>query len=220
MSGRDDIDWGPRVPRHKIRRLYEADADGIYDETLIDDVGTTLWVRCRSILEIHEANHGRVRCPRCSKRAVETTILRRNQGVPGDPRDEIITCPVCGWRVTWGDYTKSYKRKQLNAGGAVDVFRRYVEAYPRARTPLEKMLAIDRLIHEFHYSIKQRPDLPTRPVAANLIEGKLSAIEPFLDELSYGSAVPPEAREHRAAWRENLAERDRWLEDHRARRKD
>lgn len=205
------------MPRHKIERLYSSDAAGIYDEALIDDVGTTLWVRCRSILEIHEAKRGRVRCPRCARRSVETTIARRGRRTGGDPRDEVLNCPVCGWQITWEAYAKSYKRKQLNAGGAVEVFRRYVDTYPRARTPREKMLAIDRLIHEFHYSLKDRPDQPTRPVAVNLIQGKLSDVEAFLDELTYGDAVPAKARERRATWREERASRDRWLADHRRR---
>jgi hypothetical protein len=204
------------VPRRKIERLYGSDAEGIYDEALIDDVGTTLWVRCRSILEIHEAKQGRVRCPRCARRSVDTYIPRQS-GRARDPRDEVLACPACGWQITWEDYTKSYKRKQLNAGGAVDVFQHYVDAYPRARTPREKMLAIDRLIHEFHYSLKNHPDQPTRPVAVNLIQGKLSDVEAFLDELTYGEAVPVKARDRRAAWRENRAARDRWLADHRRR---
>lgn len=232
MSGRDELQWGPRVPKWKIRRLYETDAAGIYDEELIDDVGITLWVRCRHILQIHAAGRGQVTCPRCARRGVHTMIARagfRRGGsggdprddardeAPDDPRDEVITCPVCGWRITWGAYRKSYKRKQLNAGGAVSAFERFVDAYPEARTPQEKMLAIDRLIHEFHYSLKDRPDQPTRPVATNLIEGKTTDIETFLDELTYGPTWPTEARERRRRWRREIEERDRWLEAHRRR---
>lgn len=40
MAG-SDIVWEPRVPQHKIRRLYENDAAGIIDEALIDDVAYT-----------------------------------------------------------------------------------------------------------------------------------------------------------------------------------
>ena len=42
--------WAPRVRRSKIRRLYETDALGIYDDELIDDVGYALLARCRSFL--------------------------------------------------------------------------------------------------------------------------------------------------------------------------
>jgi hypothetical protein len=35
--------WAPMVRRDKIKRLYETDAKGIVDETLIDDVVTKLF---------------------------------------------------------------------------------------------------------------------------------------------------------------------------------
>jgi hypothetical protein len=204
------------VPQQKIRRLYEANAAGIEDEDLINDVGITLLVRCRNILDIHAAKEGRVRCPRCQRQHVET-FIDRDRGRGGDPRDEVLTCPVCGWTLTWGEYAGTYKRKQLNPGGAVSAFRAYVRAYEAARTPRAKMLAIDRLIHEFHYSLKKRPGLPTRPVAVNLIRGKMTAVEAFLDALNYGNDAYTELRANRRAWRENLAVRDRWLDEYRSR---
>jgi hypothetical protein len=211
MIARDEIEWGPRVPKHKLRRLYELDAQGIVDEELVDDVGTTLWVRCRDILTVHAAQEGRVTCPRCRKQRRES-VIPRERGRRGDPRDELLTCPVCGWALTWGEYYQSYKRKQLNAGGAVAVFQRYVELYPILRAPRDRLLAIDRLIHEFHFSFRAQPDLPTRPVAVNLIEGRLTDVEAFLDELTFGADLPTEVR---ARYRARLAQREQWLEAHR-----
>jgi hypothetical protein len=49
-------------------------------------------------------------------------------------------------------------------------FPAYLNNYPAARPPVEKMLVIDRLIHEFHYSFKALPDQSTRPVGVNLIK--------------------------------------------------
>jgi hypothetical protein len=46
------------------------------------------------------------------------------------------------------------------------------------------MLQIDRLIHEFHYSSKQNPEQPTRPVGPNLLGANLTVTLKFLDELS------------------------------------
>ena len=34
-----DIEWAPRVSKKKIRKLYESEATGLLDETLLDDVG-------------------------------------------------------------------------------------------------------------------------------------------------------------------------------------
>ena len=68
------------------------------------------------------------------------------------------------------------------------------------------MLAIDRLIHEFHYSLRADPSMPTRPAAVNLIEGRLTDIVPFLDALSAG-AITPEMVATRRAWDRTL---ERW----------
>jgi predicted RNA-binding Zn-ribbon protein involved in translation (DUF1610 family) len=202
-SARREIRWPPRVPKHKLRRLYEADAQGIVDTDLIDDVGTTLFVRCQAILEVAEAKAGRVRCPRCARQEQTVIIVRGHR--PGDAHDEMLACPQCGWQITWGEYAKSFKRKQLNVGGARSAFEGYVERYPVARTPRAKMLAIDRLIHEFHYSYRWQPDLPTRSVGPNLIQGKLGDVLLFLDELSYGPQSTVGVNERRAQWQDALA---------------
>ena len=115
-SARREIRWPPRVQKIKLRRLYEADAQGIVDTELIDDVGITLFVRCQAILEVAEAKAGRVRCPRCARQGQTMVIEREHQ--PGDARDEVLTCPQCGWQITWGEYAKSFRRRQLNVGGA------------------------------------------------------------------------------------------------------
>ncbi len=50
--------WAPRVPQHKIRQLYLDDAQGIYDDALIADVGYGLLARCGSFLAANEAARG------------------------------------------------------------------------------------------------------------------------------------------------------------------
>jgi len=200
--GRDEIQWPRRVSKHKVRRLYESDAQGMLDAELVDDVGITLLLRCKAILEVAEAKRGRVRCPRCARQRKETVIRRVR--AKQDPRDEVITCPECGWQVTWGEYAATYKRKQLNVGGAEGAFAAYVQGYEAARTPKARMLAIDRLIHEFHFSLRDKPWLPTRSVGPNLIQGKLTDILQFLDELTYGPDAAQEMWEHRADWLRNL----------------
>ena len=204
-NGRDELRWSPRVPKWKIRRLYESHAQGLLDEDLLEDVGWTLLLRCQDILTIDQAKRGRISCPRCAKHGSPTVIARRPV-TSGDPRDEVITCPECRWQIAWGDYALSYKRKQLNAGGATRSFAGYVKAYLSARTAQNKMLAIDRLIHEFHYSARLRPDQPTRPVGVNLIQGKLASVIEFLDELSgYPATRRPETADVRQRWQQNLS---------------
>jgi hypothetical protein len=187
LAGRDEIEWAPRVPKRKLRRLYESDARGLLDEELLDDVGTLLLQRCKSILIVADAQKGAVHCPRCERRG--TTRLIERPRTHGDPRDKLLVCPACAWQATWGEYHLSFKRHQLNPGGATASFCAYVQNYAAAQTPQAKMIAIDRLIHEFHYSFVSLPDQPTRPVGVNLIEGSLSDVIEFLNELTSGTAM-------------------------------
>jgi hypothetical protein len=186
LNGRDGIEWAPRVPKRKIRRLYVSDAQGLLDEDLLDDVGTMLLQRCQSILAVADAQKGQVHCPRCERQGHISPIER--QHTRGDPRDLLLVCVRCGWQATWGEYHLSFKRHQLNPGGATASFSAYILNYSAAQTPQAKMLAVDRLIHEFHYSYSSLPDQPTRPVGVNLIEGKLSDVIDFLNELTFGAS--------------------------------
>ncbi len=202
-NGRDGLRWSPRLSKGKLRRLYESQAESLLDEDLLEEVGWTLFLRCRDILTVDEAKHGRVACPRCARQGLSTIILRGLK-TTRTTEDQFITCPVCGWQITWRDYASSYDRRQLNAGGATQAFARYVQAYPAAQTAQRKMLEIDRLIHEFHYSYSARPDQPTRPAGVNLIEGKLEGVIVFLNELSGYPATGDDMAKIRAEWQRNL----------------
>jgi len=184
MSVSHEITWAARVPKWKLRRLYQSDAQGLLDEDLLYDVGYTLLERCRDILKVDSAQKGYVHCARCDRQG-QTTLIARPR-TQADSRDTVLICPVCGWQITWGDYYHSFKRKQLNPGGATEVFAAFAQNFVQARTPQAQMMAIDRLIHEFHYSYRALPDLPTRPVGVNLIEGHLEDVIAFLDELTLG----------------------------------
>jgi len=65
------------------------------------------------------------------------------------------------------------------------------------------MLLIDKLIHGFHWYIQQ-PGQPTRPVAVNLLGGRLTEVIDCLNELSYNTKGNPELIEVDRQWRENL----------------
>jgi DNA-directed RNA polymerase subunit RPC12/RpoP len=198
-QGRDAIRWTRRVKKAKLRRLYERFAEGLVDGELIDDVGMTLYMRCRDILTVQRAKQGRqVRCPVCD-RAGEERFIARHDGL-----EEQIRCPACGWEICWHDYTRAVQRKQLNAGGATEAFAGFMGRYDRARSHREKMLAIDQLIHEFHFSLRDLPDLPTRPAGVNLIEGRMTEVAQFLDDLTAGRLGDPAMQRTRREWEENL----------------
>ena len=71
------------------------------------------------------------------------------------------------------------------------------------------MLRIDTLIHGFHLYLKD--DKPTRPVAVNLIEGKLGTVVAFLDDLSYGEKSTPGMLENLKNWNRNIDEHKNWF---------
>ena len=193
------VRWAHRLTQASLRRLYRSDAGGLLDEELLDEVGHTLYQRCRSILDVHSAKQGRVRCQDCAERAVDTWIERPHLRREDRELYEVV-CPVCGWRVVWRDFERSFKRQQLNSGGALDEFQRFVDNYPGLREASQKMLAVDHLIHAFHYSVLERPDLPSRPVAPNLIQGKLEEVVVFLNELTFDAGRPGLEAE-RQAWK-------------------
>jgi hypothetical protein len=190
--------WYPRVKQHLIRRLYENDAKGILDEELINEVGAGLLLRCHSILRATEAHEGRAACPRCDN------IIPHHWN-----KDEVMTCSQCGWQTTWGAYFKTYQDKQLHGGGAVFAFRDYVEHYPRAQSPRERMLLIDQLLHAFHHELTQQY---TRPAACNLIDGKLAQVIAFLDTLTYGAQSSSETKAQHAAWSDK-AQKASWIRE-------
>jgi hypothetical protein len=199
-NDRSEIRWSPRVPKSRIRRLYESEAKGLLDEELLDDIGMSLLLRCLDILSVEEARHGRVRCPRCDRRGEQVCIERKSR-----TEDELLRCPRCSWQITWLEYRRTFQRRQLNIGGAGRFIKAFAEQYPRARRPVDKMLAIDRLIHEFHYSLRGDAGRPTRALCVNFIEGKLTDVVAFLDSLSSGGAVVAGLAETRADWHEKLA---------------
>ena len=106
---------------------------------------------------------------------------------------------------------KAFQRRQLNVGGAEKAFTTFCRRYPAFRTPTEKLLAIDRLIHEFHYALLTAPSLPTRAVGVNLIKGKLRAVLAFLDELAYAGELHPDMAATRAEWAEKVQVSRTWF---------
>ena len=196
--------WAPRVSQQEIRRLYETDARGIYDEDLINEVGYGLLARCQSSLTAAEAVAGRALCPRCAR--VVTHAGRSS---------DLLSCK-CGWELTWGEYFETIQHKQLlGAEPVLEQFRSFVRMFPQARTPQEKTILIDQLIHGFHWYYKTHT--PTRPVAVNLIEGRLSDVVAFLENLSCGDASTAGLAENYAQWDKLIDVNSGWYASRRGR---
>jgi hypothetical protein len=175
------------VPQHKIRQFYLNDAKGIYDDELIDELGYALFTRCESFLLANDAPQGRVICPVCS-----TTIPHTGKN------DEVLCCQQCGWEMGWKEYFGTFQHKQLyGAEPVLELFRNFVKRFPSASSLQEKVLLIDTLIHGYHWNQKYGY---TRPVAINLIEGKLANVITFLDSLAYGAQNTEGVQETHVEW--------------------
>ena len=181
--------WAPRLRKTQITRLYESCGQGFIDEELIDDVGFSLYARCKSILEATEAMRGRPLCVTC-KAAVPRT---------NDP-DETLKCSNCGWECSWKAYQKTFKHKGLTAVGMIPFVREFVHDFQKARSPLERLILIDTIIHRFHW--EQTGQDGGRPVVSSLIEGSMKKTMAFLDQLTYGDQLPPEMKQTRKQWRD------------------
>jgi predicted RNA-binding Zn-ribbon protein involved in translation (DUF1610 family) len=196
--------WGPRVPQHKLRLLYEQMASGRVDDELLDDVGITLYARCKSILtigDIHE--HKRLPCPQCGRPIALDSARFSLERV-----EYLLECPACGWSLPWRDYWATFRHQELGPGGDRDIFEGFTQTWEAARTSQAKILAVDRIIHQWHWETAvERPGFGLgRPTGVNLIEGNRKDVIAFLDRLTYGVNTPPEVAEARDAWRAGLGE--------------
>lgn len=187
--------WAPRVKPHLIRRLYESDALGIYDEELLNEVGWRLYARCLSFIHAMQATQGGALCPACGG-----TVLH------GLRAKETLHCTACGWMCTWKDYYKTIQNQQLNGGPeVVALFQNFIDQFPGAQKPPEKMLLIDLLIHGFHHFL--RSGRTRRPAGVNLIDGNLQSVIEFLDRLTYGSGSTPGLQQNLLEWRAKINRR-------------
>ena len=202
------IKWSPRLKKEKLTRLYRLNAMQIIDHDLLQDVALTLYMRCKDIIAIYDAHYNhRVRCPSCYAAGNEN-YLDFPKGLKSKVRNTyVFDCPFCGNSFSWADFRQSHSRRQLNIGGAGDVFRRYIAQYERNLDDTALMLAVDRLIHEFHYGLKADgvTQDPYRIAAANLIDSE-STTETiaFLDELSNNVGEDERLKESAQKWRDNV----------------
>lgn len=203
-----DIQWNAKVPQAKIWQLYENDARGLADDQLVDEVGFALYARCQSILLVHAHE---VRCAHCDQTFATGWQWHKRFDTM------VIRCPHCqAWEITGKQYRESIQVENLAASNALPAFQTFVERYPRTIASRERMLLIDRLIHEFHYAISRMPDgslrrnpQPHASSASNLIEGSHDQVVAFLDNLTYGDASTSNFQATQVEWRTKVEEMKR-----------
>lgn len=169
------IAWAPKIRQAKIWQLYQNDALGAVDEILVEEVGSALLERCRSVWLVTQRE---VECPRCG---AVFTLCEPDSWItlPGLQR---CPTPGCGWETTAEAWHESWRHRELIGTAALPAIESYLEDYPRARTTETRMVCIDQLIHAFHISLQSGG--VSRSFANNLIEGSHDQVVEFLDRLS------------------------------------
>ena len=174
--------WSPRLKRHDIIRLYARDAEGIYDEDLINEVGYGLLARCEDILKVtlHHSRdwRGHQKCPNC-RASLKRDFCAGER--PVRPMSLLHTCPACGWAGERKQHKSTCRQNGLFCHGCmVPCIRRFVDGFPVARTPQQRMVMIDTLIHYYHLAASGLF------VPCPLLEGSPEEVTELLDGISQG----------------------------------
>jgi RNase P subunit RPR2 len=177
MPARDKFRWAERVSRRDIQRLYQSDAQGMLDRELLDQVHYAIYARICDMFEVREAQQfGRVKCRGCRQ------PIPQPYQMGGRNKNNVLECAKCGWSVTCGEFYDSYTGKSMLPGSAVDLFEGYLERFPSARTPSQKLLLVDWLIHQFHVM----QGIARMPVGQNVIQGSTDQVRELIESLAAG----------------------------------
>ena len=181
----DKFHWAKKVSRRDIRRLYDSEAAGCLDEALLEEIMYSLHARVEDMFEVRLAQQtGRVTCRSCGDPLPQPLRM-------GSINRKIeLSCPKCGWRSTCGEYLASYTGKDLLPGSRAELFEEFLGRFKMTRTPREKMLLLDWLIHTFH----MHSGVSGRLVAMNVIQGSRAELVELINGLA-GSEDTQAAKE-------------------------
>lgn len=160
--------WPKKLDIHKLNKLYMLDAKGIQDEALADEIGLTLYLRCKYGQEdMKRMETGIIRCHGC------------NSELNGE--NDFRQCS-CGRQYSYKEYRRSFCRNSMPSGAATKIFAAFIQKWNVAKNYNEKIVLIDTLLHEFHLSLVS--GAIHRPVAMNFIDGSRSHVDQIINNLS------------------------------------
>lgn len=161
--------WPDKLNINKLKHLYLLDSKGIQDEVLADEIGLTLYLRCKYGKEDMELlERYMIRCHNC------------NSVIEG--HDDFRECK-CGYQYSYREYRRNYRKNNMPSGAAAKVFDEYIQNWIRPQGYNSKMILIDKLLHEFHLSLVS--GAIHRPVAMNFIDGTREKVTNIINELAY-----------------------------------
>lgn len=160
--------WPGKLDIHKLNKLYMLDAKGIHDEVLADEIGLTLYLRCKyGKKDMELMGKNKIRCHGCGRELGGETDFRQ--------------CS-CGRQYSYREYRRSFRRNNMPYGAAAKIFAEYIVDWSKARTYSEKMILIDTLLHEFHLSMIS--GARGRSVAMNFIDGTSGQVKEIICNLA------------------------------------
>jgi len=102
----------------------------------------------------------------------------------------------------WREFFATYRGRQTQVPTDVaDKLRRFLNDLPGCKSPQDKVILIDSLIHAFHEQVRKGTTYYGRSMAVNLIKGTHSQVIAFLENLPYGPDSLPEMSEQLVEWR-------------------
>lgn len=160
--------WPSKLDISKLKKLYNLDAQGIQDTVLADEIGLTLYIRCKYGKEDMERMEKYIiRCHNCEAELRGDTDFRQ--------------CS-CGHQYSYKEYRRSYRKNNMPTGAAAKIFETFVTKWSLAKSYQEKMILIDTLLHEFHLNLIS--GAVHRPVAMNFMDGTRAKVEGIINDLS------------------------------------
>jgi hypothetical protein len=118
----------------------------------------------------------------------------------------LLTCDECSWQITCGDYHKSLLRIEPGSPefcAEEQLAEVFVQKWPRARSPRQKLLLIDGLIHEFHMHYRAVGS----PLGWSVIRATGRQLIELLEDLAYGPGSTQGLEETRQVWSAQLKAR-------------
>lgn len=88
----------------------------------------------------------------------------------------------CGYQYSFREYRRSFRRNNMPTGAAAKTFNTFIVEWSKAKEYSEKIILIDRLLHEFHMSLIS--GAKHRPVAMNFIDGTRENVDKIINELA------------------------------------
>lgn len=162
------FEWPAKLDIYKLNKLYLLDAKGLHDETLADEIGLTLYLRCKYGKEdMDRMERNAIRCHGCNKELSGESDFRQ--------------CS-CGRQYSYKEYRRSFRRNNMPTGAAAKTFIAFMQDWTTAKNYEEKIILIDTLLHEFHVSMIS--GTTHRPVAMNFIDGSRSRVDEIINNLA------------------------------------